>query len=110
MPSAIIGRNCALNIIDMIRYGTQTPKHTASMAKIGSACVASTGAGIFSGTAASITVYPVVPDFERYPEYGRDLLYTFGEIGLAGHWIKLLLHYGFIYKAKLKPFWFILPE
>jgi len=110
MPPAIIGRNCALNIIDMIRYGTQTPKHTASMAKIGSACVASTGASIFSGTAASITVYPVVPDFERYPEYGRDLLYTFGEIGLAGHWIKLLLHYGFIYKAKLKPFWFILPE
>jgi sulfide:quinone oxidoreductase len=68
------------------------------------------GAGIFSKTAASITVYPVVPDFERYPEYGRDLLYTFGEIGLAGHWIKLLLHYRFIYKAKLKPFWFMLPE
>jgi sulfide:quinone oxidoreductase len=110
MPSAIIGRNCALNIIDMIKYGNQTPKHTASMAEIGAACVASTGAGFFSGTAVSITVYPIVSDFEKYPEYGRDLLYTFGEIGLAGHWIKLLLHYAFIYKAKLKPFWFILPE
>lgn len=110
MPSAIIGRTCALNIISMIKNGDQTPKHTASMAEIGAACVASTGSGFFSGTAASITVYPVVPDFEKYPEYGRDILYTFGEIGLAGHWIKLFLHYAFIYKAKLKPFWFILPE
>ncbi|WP_291493793.1 FAD/NAD(P)-binding oxidoreductase [Desulfurella sp.] len=110
MPSAIIGRNCALNIASMIKHGNQTPKHTASMAEIGAACVASTGASLFSGTAASITVYPIVPDFEKYPEYGRDLYYTFGEIGLAGHWIKLLLHYAFIYKAKLKPFWFVLPE
>jgi len=28
-----------------------------------------------------------------------------GEIGLAGHWLKLALHYAFIYKAKMKPFW-----
>ncbi len=110
MPSAIIGRTCALNIVDMIKNGNTTPKHTASMAEIGAACVASTGAGLFAGTAASITVYPIVPDFEKYSEYGRDLTYTFGEIGLAGHWIKLLLHYAFIYKAKLKPLWFVLPE
>lgn len=94
----------------MIKNGDQTPKHTASMAEIGAACVASTGSGFFSDTAASITVYPVVPDFEKYLEYGRDISYTFGEIGLAGHWIKLFLHYALIYKAKLKPFWFILPE
>lgn len=35
-------------------------------------------------------VFPIVPDFERYPQYGRDLNGTFGEIGLAGHWIKVL--------------------
>lgn len=44
------------------------------------------------GTAVSMTVFPIVPDFERYPEYGRDLDQTFGEIGLARHWIKILLH------------------
>jgi len=31
-----------------------------------------------------MTFIPIVPDFERYPEYGRDLGRTFGEIGLAG--------------------------
>ena len=30
-------------------------------------------------------VFPIVPDYERYPQYGRDLDRTFGEIGLAGH-------------------------
>ena len=110
MPSAIIGRATALNIVHMIKSNALTPNHTASMAEIGAACVASTGTGIFSGTAAAITVYPIVPNFELYPEYGRDLRFTYGEIGLAGHWIKTLLHYAFIYKAKLNPGWFILPE
>ncbi len=110
MPSAMMGRAAALNIAHMIKSNTLTPKHTASMAEIGAACVASTGSGMFSGTAASITVYPIVPNFELYPEYGRDLRFTYGEIGLAGHWIKILLHHAFIYKAKLNPGWFILPE
>ena len=35
-------------------------------------------------------------------EYGRDMDLTFSEIGLAGHWMKSLLHYTFIYQAKLK--------
>ena len=43
-------------------------------------------------------------------EYGRDMDLTFGEIGLAGHWMKSLLHYTFIYQAKLKPGWYILPD
>ncbi|CAN0584747.1 unnamed protein product, partial [Laminaria digitata] len=43
-------------------------------------------------------------------EYGRDLSQTFGEIGLAGHWIKILLHHLFLYKAKLKPGWALIPE
>jgi sulfide:quinone oxidoreductase len=29
---------------------------------------------------------------------------------LAGHWIKQLLHYAFLYKAKAKPLWWIIPE
>ena len=42
-------------------------------------------------TAAAMTVFPIVPDYQKYPPYGRDLDYTFGEIGLAGHWIKIVL-------------------
>jgi len=109
MPSAMMGKAVAQSIANLI-MGKDKPLHTASMAKLGAACVASTGTGLFSGTAVSITVFPIVPDFKRFPEYGRDLNYTFGEIGLAGHWIKLFLHYAFIYKAKQNPFWYIIPE
>src|SRR5579863_435767 len=98
MPSAMIGKAVARSITDMIR-GNDKPTHTASMAEMGAACVASAGANPFRGTAASITVFPIVPDYERYPESGRDLDYTMGEIGLAGHWIKILLHHLFLYKA-----------
>jgi sulfide:quinone oxidoreductase len=57
-----------------------------------------------------MTVFPIVPDYERYPKYGRDLKYTTGEIGLAGHWIKLILHYMFLYKARLRLGWHLIPE
>ena len=77
---------------------------------MGAACIASSGAGIFDGTAVSMTMYPIIPDYEKYPSYGRDLNYTFGEIGLAGHWIKHILHYVFMYKAKGNPFWRMIPE
>lgn len=109
MPSAMIGKAVARSIADMIG-GTPQPAHTASMAEMGAACVASAGANPFTGTAASITVFPIVPDYERYPDYGRDLKFTFGEIGLAGHWIKILLHHLFLYKAKLRPGWALIPE
>ena len=109
MPSAMIGKAVARNVVDMVR-GEAGPRHTASMAAMGAACVASAGANPFTGTAASMTVFPIVPDFERYPEYGRDLDQTFGEIGLAGHWIKILLHHMFIYKARLRPGWSLIPE
>ena len=109
MPSAMIGKAVARSIVDMIR-GAEKPTHTASMAEIGAACVASAGANPFRGTAASIIVFPIIPDFERYPEYGRDMNHTFGEIGLAGHWIKILLHHLFIYKAKMRAFWSLIPE
>jgi sulfide:quinone oxidoreductase len=81
------------------------------MADLGAACVASsTGSDIFKGTAATMTVFPMVPDYEKYPDYSRDMDLTFGEFGLAGHWMKYLLHHTFIYQAKLRPGWSILPD
>jgi sulfide:quinone oxidoreductase len=109
MPSAGIGKAVARSVVDMVN-GAAGPTAHASMAEMGAACVASAGANPFTGTAASMTVFPVVPDFERYPLYGRDAKRTFGEIGLAGHWIKILLHHMFIYKAKLRPGWPLIPE
>jgi sulfide:quinone oxidoreductase len=53
---------------------------------------------------------PIVPDFARYPLYGRDLNRTSGAIGLAGHWIKVMLHHMFLYKARLRPGWALIPE
>ncbi len=110
MPSGIIGKAVAHSVCDLIKNGDKAHLHEASMAEVGAACVASAGKGVFSGTAAAMTVYPVVPDFEKYPGTGRDTDYTFGEIGLAGHWIKHILHYLFIYKAKLNPGWTLIPE
>jgi len=110
MPSGVIGREVALSITDMIDRGAKTPQHTASMARMGAACVASAGAGLLSGSAAAMTMYPVVPDYQRYPETGRSIKDTYGEIGLAAHWVKFVLHFVFIYKAKAKPGWAMLPE
>ncbi len=109
MPSAEMGKAVARSVVDMIN-GAPGPTRHASMAEIGAACVASAGANPFTGTAASMTVFPVVPDFDRYPGQGRDPKRTFGEIGLAGHWIKILLHHMFIYKAKMYPGWPLIPE
>ncbi len=110
MPSGVMGRTVALTIVDMIERGATKPTHTASMASMGAACVASAGTGIRTGTAAAMTMYPVVPDFQAYPGTGRSAKDTYGEIGLAGHWIKAMLHHLFIYKAKAKPGWFLIPE
>ena len=109
MPSAAMAMAVAKSIVDMVN-GAEKPTHTASMAEMGAACVASTGADFFKGTAATMTVYPVVPDFDKYPDYGRDIELTFGEIGLAGHWMKYLLHHAFIYQAKMKPGWTLIPD
>jgi sulfide:quinone oxidoreductase len=109
MPSAMIGKTVAKSIVDMIR-GADGPTGTASMAEMGAACVASAGANPFTGTAASMTVFPIVPDYLKYPEYGRDLDRTFGEVGLAGHWIKIILHHLFLHKARLRPGWSLIPE
>ncbi|MEZ5395666.1 MAG: FAD/NAD(P)-binding oxidoreductase [Bryobacterales bacterium] len=110
MPSAMMGKAVARSIADMAKGRSEGPTATASMAETGAACVASAGANPFTGTAASITVFPIVPDYARFPETGRDPHYTFGEIGLAGHWIKILLHHMFLYKARMRPGWTLIPE
>lgn len=110
MPSGVIGKIVALNIVDIIKHHTTQFKHKASMGKMGAACVVSAGYGMIKGNAATMTVFPIVPDWEKYPEWGRDINYTVGEAGLAGHWIKLFLHYMFIHKAKGYPFWWLIPE
>ena len=110
MPSAMMGKAVAASVSDMMNGKSSSPTHTAKMSEMGAACVASTGKGLFTGTAASMTVFPIVPDYKKYPETGRDQSLTFGEIGLAGHWIKHILHYMFLYKAQLKTGWELIPE
>jgi sulfide:quinone oxidoreductase len=110
MPSAMMGRAVTASICDMMNGKTSEPTHTSCMAEMGAACVASAGKGLLSGTAAAMTVFPIVPDFKTYPGTGRDINGTTGEIGLAAHWVKHLLHHAFIWKAKLKPGWSLIPE
>ncbi|MGJ8746019.1 NAD(P)/FAD-dependent oxidoreductase [Polaribacter sp.] len=111
MPSGITAIIVADNIIDAIKSGKEILSHKGSMGNMGAACIASAGYGLTSGSGVSITTFPIVPDYEKYPKtQGRQLGKTFGEIGLAGHWLKLALHYAFIYKAKMKPFWWLIPE
>ncbi len=109
MPSGVMGKTVALTIVDRITKGV-TSSRMASMAYMGAACVASAGTGLRRGTAASMTMYPVVPDYKRFPGSGRSNRDTFGEIGLAGHWIKYMLHVLFLYKAKARPLWYLIPE
>ena len=110
MPSGVIGKTIAMNIVDSIKKGEISLRHKASMGKMGAACIVSAGYGVRNGSAATLTVYPIIPDYKKYPIWGRDITYTVGEPGLAGHWIKLLLHFMFLYKAKAKPFWWLIPE
>ncbi len=110
MPSAVIGKIIAQNITEWIKSGTPKMKHRASMAKMGAACVISAGYGMSKGAAAALTVHPIVQDWDKYPEWGRNLNNTVGEPGLAGHWMKLFMHYMFLHKAKGYPFWYLLPE
>jgi sulfide:quinone oxidoreductase len=111
MPSGITAKLVADNIIDSIKSGKESLHHKGSMGNMGAACIASAGFGITQGSGISITTYPIVPDYIKYPNTGgRDIKKTFGDIGLAGHWVKLSLHYAFIWKAKMRPFWWLIPE
>jgi len=110
MPSGVTGKITAQNISEWILKGDDNLKHKASMGKMGAACIVSAGFSMTKGQAATMTVNPIVPDWEKYPDYGRNLKDTVGEIGLAGHWMKLMLHYMFLHKAKGYPFWWLIPE
>lgn len=111
MPSGITAKLVADNIIDSIKTGKKSLHHKGSMGNMGAACIASAGYGMTQGSGISITTFPIVPDYKKYPNtQGRDLKKTFCDIGLAGHWLKLTLHYAFIYKAKMYPFWWLIPE
>ncbi|MBG6058150.1 sulfide:quinone oxidoreductase [Cryobacterium sp. MP_M5] len=111
MPSGSMGKVVAMTIADMILRGAAEPTHTASMGEMAAACIASTGTGMRSGTAAAMSMSPIVPDYSRYPDTsGRDPKETTGNIGLAAHWVKRMLHTMFIYKAKAYPLWYLIPE
>ena len=109
MVSGVIGRVVALNIIDLVKRGRMT--HGERMTEMYAACIASMGDSLWDGSAATIMIYPVVPDLRRYPnEGGRDLFVTHLEMGLAGAWMKRMLHTTFIYKLKGGPGWQFIPE
>ncbi|MEO7061046.1 MAG: FAD-dependent oxidoreductase [Lapillicoccus sp.] len=109
MPSGVMGKTVAQTITDRVNHGNHATAHEASMARMGAACVASAGSGLRTGSAAAMTMMPVVPDYSRFPT-GRDVRETVGEIGLSGHWVKLMLHYLFIHKAKGRIGWQLIPE
>ena len=109
MPSGVMGKAVAMTIADRIKFGPTAKAQHASMARMGAACVASAGTGLTKGSAAAMTMLPVVPDYQRYPT-GRDTRETHGELGLHGHWVKLMLHYLFIHKAKARLGWQMIPE
>ena len=110
MPSGISARVVADNIVHMIKNDTTELKHKGNMGNMGAACIASAAYGMKKGSAISMTIFPIVADWEKYPETGRRQNRTHGQMGLAGHWIKYALHIAFKYKAKLKPFWWLIPE
>jgi sulfide:quinone oxidoreductase len=109
MVSGIIGRVVAMNIIDLIQRGRMT--HRERMSEMFAACIASMGDSLWDGSAAVIIVYPIVPDRRRYPnEEGRDLFVTHMEMGLAGAWMKRMIHSTFMYKLQGYLGWKIIPE
>jgi sulfide:quinone oxidoreductase len=64
MPSGVIGKIIADNIIDWIKTGEPKMKHKASMSRMGAACIVSAGYGLLNGAAATMTVYPIVQDWD----------------------------------------------
>jgi sulfide:quinone oxidoreductase len=109
MISSIIGRLVAMNIIDLVQNGTMT--HNERMTEMVAACIASLGDSLWDGSAATIVLYPVVPDLTKYPnDNGRDNFVTHMEMGLSGAWMKRMLHTTFMHKLQGKIGWKIIPE
>lgn len=109
MVSGIIGRVVAKNIIDLVNTGKMT--HRERMTEMAAACIASMGDSLWDGSAAVIVVYPVVPDMRKYPKTeGRDMFVTDMEMGLAGAWMKRMIHTTFMWKLQGRPGWQLIPE
>ena len=109
MVSGIIGRIIAKNIIDLIKKGNMT--HHERMSDMAAACIASMGDSLWDGAAATIMMYPVVPDPKKFPnDHGRDLFVTHMEMGLAGAWMKRMIHTTFMHKLRARVGWKIIPE
>lgn len=109
MVSGVIGRVVALNIVSLIKHGKLA--HHERMSEMVAACIASMGDSLWDGAAAVMVMYPVVPDKKRYAtSSGRDLFVSVLEMGLAGAWMKFMLHHTFIWKFKALPGWKIIPE
>jgi len=109
MVSGIIGRVVAKNIIELIKHGRMT--HHERMSEMYAACIASMGASLWDGSAATIMMYPVVPNTRKYPnEEGRDLFVTHMEMGLAGAWMKRMIHTTFMHKFRARLGWKLIPE
>ena len=109
MVSGIIGRIIAKNIIDLIKKGHMT--HHERMTDMAAACIASMGDSLWDGSAATIMMYPVVPDPKKFPNsYGRDMFVTHMEMGLAGAWMKRMIHTTFMHKLRARIGWKIIPE
>jgi sulfide:quinone oxidoreductase len=109
MISGIIGRLVARNIVDYYKKGTMP--HEERMNHMAAACIASMGDSLWDGSAATIIMYPVVPDPTAFHnETGRDLFTTEMEAGLAGAWMKRMIHSTFMWKLQARPFWKLIPE
>jgi sulfide:quinone oxidoreductase len=109
-PSGAIAKAVAFSIVDMIHSNSPTPTHAAPMSQLAAACVASAGTGAFEGSAVAMVMSPIIPDWTRYPETGRNIKETTAEIGLGGHWAKRILHSAFMYKMHGYPYWWVVPE
>ncbi len=109
MVSGTIGRLVAMNVIGLLEEGKMT--HQERMTEMFSACIASVSDSLWDGAAVSMTVFPTVPNYLRYQnKYGRDLFSTRMEIGLAGAWMKRIIHTTMLWNASGNRGWQIIPE
>lgn len=108
-PSGTMAAIVAESIIARVK-DPNAPLGEASLGELGAICDASTGVSMLNGSAAAMVMYPVIPDETVYPGTGRHPTLTMGVLGLFGHWVKVMYHYLFIYKAKALPGWNLLPE
>lgn len=108
MVSGIIGRLVAKNIIEEVKGHGAT--HSERMTEMYAACIASMGDSLWDGSAAVIIAHPIVPDWKKYPESGRDMFVSDMEMGLSGAWMKRMIHTTFNHKLRGRMGWSLIPE